>query len=101
MIGQSNGINTPSPSNSNKNNINNKRSSLSPQSSFSSLTSPNYEEKERKNTPPKSSSLSSNLTIVPYRDSVLTYLLKESLGGNSKTTMIATIRPGIILNIVI
>ena len=28
---------------------------------------------------------------VPYRDSVLTWLLKESLGGNSKTTMLATI----------
>lgn len=33
-------------------------------------------------------------TLVPYRDSVLTYLLRESLGGNSKTTMIATIRSG-------
>lgn len=31
----------------------------------------------------------------PYRDSVLTYLLKDSLGGNSKTTLVATIRPGI------
>lgn len=30
---------------------------------------------------------------VPYRDSVLTWLLKESLGGNSKTAMIATISP--------
>ncbi|KIR72736.1 kinesin [Cryptococcus deuterogattii CA1014] len=28
---------------------------------------------------------------VPYRDSVLTWLLKESLGGNSKTAMIAAI----------
>jgi kinesin family member 1 len=34
------------------------------------------------------------LALIPYRDSVLTYLLKDSLGGNSKTTMIATIRPG-------
>ncbi|KAK3605864.1 hypothetical protein CHS0354_017768 [Potamilus streckersoni] len=32
-------------------------------------------------------------TYIPYRDSVLTWLLKESLGGNSKTTMIATISP--------
>lgn len=31
----------------------------------------------------------------PYRDSVLTYLLRDSLGGNSKTTLVATIRPGI------
>ncbi|KAB0804358.1 hypothetical protein PPYR_01328 [Photinus pyralis] len=31
--------------------------------------------------------------FVPYRDSVLTWLLKDTLGGNSKTTMIATISP--------
>ena len=30
---------------------------------------------------------------VPYRDSVLTWLLKDSLGGNSKTAMIAAISP--------
>ncbi|KAI8321537.1 kinesin-domain-containing protein [Martensiomyces pterosporus] len=30
---------------------------------------------------------------VPYRDSVLTWLLKDSLGGNSRTFMIATISP--------
>ncbi|KAJ3610331.1 hypothetical protein NHX12_022424, partial [Muraenolepis orangiensis] len=33
------------------------------------------------------------LTFVPYRDSVLTWLLKDSLGGNSKTIMIATVSP--------
>jgi kinesin family member 16B len=30
---------------------------------------------------------------VPYRDSILTWLLKDSLGGNSKTIMIAAISP--------
>jgi Kinesin-like protein len=30
---------------------------------------------------------------VPYRDSILTWLLKDSLGGNSKTAMIACIAP--------
>ncbi|POI27881.1 hypothetical protein CIB84_008369 [Bambusicola thoracicus] len=32
-------------------------------------------------------------TFIPYRESVLTWLLKESLGGNSQTAMIATISP--------
>ncbi|KAL6477894.1 hypothetical protein MHYP_G00137290 [Metynnis hypsauchen] len=43
-----------------------------------------------------SSSLSSSgrrHCFIPYRDSVLTWLLKDSLGGNSKTIMIATISP--------
>ncbi|PIO37184.1 hypothetical protein AB205_0213890 [Aquarana catesbeiana] len=31
--------------------------------------------------------------FVPYRDSILTWLLKDSLGGNSKTIMIATVSP--------
>ncbi|XP_071162828.1 uncharacterized protein [Mytilus edulis] len=36
------------------------------------------------------------LPYIPYRDSVLTWLLKDSLGGNSKTIMIATISPASI-----
>ena len=32
--------------------------------------------------------------FVPYRDSTLTHLLKESLGGNARTTMIACLAPG-------
>lgn len=33
-------------------------------------------------------------SFVPYRNSVLTWLLRDSLGGNSKTTMVATVAPG-------
>ncbi|KAG5436958.1 hypothetical protein PCANB_001368 [Pneumocystis canis] len=32
-------------------------------------------------------------SIIPYRDSVLTFLLSDSLGGNSKTAMVACISP--------
>uniref|UniRef100_A0A1I8FXD9 Kinesin motor domain-containing protein n=1 Tax=Macrostomum lignano TaxID=282301 RepID=A0A1I8FXD9_9PLAT len=31
--------------------------------------------------------------FVPYRDSVLTWLLKDNLGGNSRTLMVATLSP--------
>lgn len=31
--------------------------------------------------------------IPPFRDSVLTFILKESLGGNSKTSMVAALSP--------
>ena len=33
-------------------------------------------------------------SFIPYRDSVLTWLLKDSLGGNSKTIMIASMSEG-------
>ena len=36
---------------------------------------------------------SGNKVIVPFRDSVLTKLLKNALGGNSKTVMIAALSP--------
>ena len=31
---------------------------------------------------------------MPYRDSALTWLLKDGLGGNARTAMLATISPG-------
>ncbi|CAO3647642.1 unnamed protein product [Mucor hiemalis] len=44
-------------------------------------------------SPSSSKKSSLNPNFVPYRDSVLTWLLKDSLGGNSKTAMIAAISP--------
>ncbi|KAK7201648.1 kinesin K39 [Novymonas esmeraldas] len=32
-------------------------------------------------------------SVAPYRDSKLTFILKDSLGGNSKTFMVATVSP--------
>jgi hypothetical protein len=34
-----------------------------------------------------------NQSLPPFRDSVLTYVLSDSLGGNSKTMMVATVSP--------
>eukprot|EP00662_Eupelagonemidae_sp_cell21_P057556 gene57556-biopygen47350 len=33
------------------------------------------------------------LKIIPYRESTLTHILSDSLGGNSKTIMLATVSP--------
>ena len=41
----------------------------------------------------RTTSTSKDEHFVPYRNSALTWLLKESLGGNSKTTMVAAISP--------
>jgi len=38
----------------------------------------------------KSGTLYQRSVFIPYRDSLLTWLLKDSLGGNSKTVMIAS-----------
>jgi DNA repair exonuclease SbcCD ATPase subunit len=42
-------------------------------------------------SPASSPQLSKAFNHVPFRDSVLTWVLKDSLGGNSKTFMLATI----------
>jgi kinesin family member 5 len=38
-------------------------------------------------------SLTKNAAYIPYRDSKLTRLLKESLGGNNKTTLLVACSP--------
>ncbi|GJJ78576.1 kinesin family member 1 [Entomortierella parvispora] len=43
--------------------------------------------------PPKKGTKKAPEAFVPYRDSVLTWLLKDCLGGNSKTTIIAALSP--------
>lgn len=41
----------------------------------------------------ESSSSRNSTAVTPFRDSTLTWLLKENLGGNSKTVMVACISP--------
>lgn len=42
------------------------------------------------------SGLAKKADFIPYRDSHLTWLLKENLGGNSKTAMIANLSPACV-----
>ncbi|KFP31742.1 StAR-related lipid transfer protein 9, partial [Colius striatus] len=65
---------------------------------FSSCQSINTITSEGESSPADSPSAGSvsgarRPAYIPYRDSILTWLLKDSLGGNSKTIMIATISP--------
>uniref|UniRef100_A0A674HU37 Kinesin-like protein n=1 Tax=Taeniopygia guttata TaxID=59729 RepID=A0A674HU37_TAEGU len=60
--------------------------------SINTLTSEG--ESSRVDSPPSGGSSGTRRpAYIPYRDSILTWLLKDSLGGNSKTIMIATISP--------
>lgn len=47
----------------------------------------------RRQTLTSTSAAASAATYIPYRDSTLTWLLKDSLGGNAKTIMLAAISP--------
>lgn len=50
-------------------------------------------ERQKTKIVPRGKHTTSLSSHVPYRDSVLTFILRESLGGNSKTFMIAAISP--------
>ena len=76
-------------------------SNVSPSSSLNisprscSNVSPRY--KLTKSVKPSPRIIEEKITEhVPFRDSVLTWILKESLGGNSKTYMVATVSPSAI-----
>ncbi|XP_032786590.2 kinesin-like protein KIF16B isoform X2 [Daphnia magna] len=56
-------------------------------SSTSSINIPSVQ------TTPSATPRRSQTPFIPYRDSVLTWLLKDSLGGNSKTFLVAAISP--------
>lgn len=57
--------------------------------SINTLTSEG--ESSRVDSPPSGGSSGTRRpAYIPYRDSILTWLLKDSLGGNSKTIMIAS-----------
>ncbi|NWT06268.1 KIF1B protein, partial [Mionectes macconnelli] len=44
-------------------------------------------------SPPPQNKKKKKTDFIPYRDSVLTWLLRENLGGNSRTAMVAALSP--------
>lgn len=68
------------------------RSPTTRTSDISPRVSPSFHKKGGLSPSPTQSKLLMS-EHVPFRDSVLTWILKESLGGNSKTYMIATVSP--------
>lgn len=66
------------------------QSTRSPSTRSPQVRSPSAKSSDSKNTIIETQSITDH---IPFRDSVLTWILKESLGGNSKTFMLATISP--------
>ena len=70
--------------------INNKKSLISRSKSQKSK-----EKEKSKDTKSTTQEIKFFKIHIPYKDSQLTYLLKDSIGGNSKTILIANISPNI------
>lgn len=60
---------------------------------IAALADPKQQQSTTRSGTPKRNGDGRRDPVVPYRDSILTWLLKDSLGGNSKTAMIACISP--------
>jgi len=73
-----------------------KSSSKSPTTGNTSSSKNTSTNTSSNRTPTKNKATPSIAEHIPFRDSVLTWILKESLGGNSKTYMLATISPAAI-----
>ena len=72
-----------------------RRKSLNNSNSNMNSNSDEDNKKTTNNSTNSNTNSNTSTNVVPYRESVLTFLLRESLGGNSKSSLIATIRPGV------